>query len=107
MMAFLLSTCLFILITTFLNIIILGILSVMKILSLFVILDRMKETRTKRQSEAASEVLSWVNKSRKLEKERVLQLSKIFEEQVFYFILLLKYVVRYCFLQFRYVINTV
>ncbi|CAJ2628797.1 unnamed protein product [Trifolium pratense] len=42
---------------------------------------RMKETRTKKQSEAASEISSWVNKSRKIEKQRVLQLSKIFEEQ--------------------------
>ncbi|CAJ2628796.1 unnamed protein product [Trifolium pratense] len=41
----------------------------------------MKETRTKKQSEAASEISSWVNKSRKIEKQRVLQLSKIFEEQ--------------------------
>lgn len=38
---------------------------------------KMKETRTKKQSE----ISSWLNKSRKLEKERVLQLSKIFEEQ--------------------------
>ncbi|WJX77133.1 ESCRT II complex subunit Dot2 [Trifolium repens] len=42
---------------------------------------RMKETRTKKQSEAASEISSWVNKSRKIEKQRVLKLSKIFEEQ--------------------------
>ncbi|KAK2456697.1 SART-1 family protein DOT2 [Trifolium repens] len=42
---------------------------------------RMKETRTKKQSEAASEISSWVSKSRKIEKQRVLQLSKIFEEQ--------------------------
>ncbi|CAL0303627.1 unnamed protein product [Lupinus luteus] len=42
---------------------------------------KMKEARTKKQAEAASEISSWVNKSRKLEKERVLQLSKIFEEQ--------------------------
>lgn len=47
----------------------------------------MKEERLKK-SEGASEVLSWVNKSRKLEekrnaeRERALQLSKIFEEQV-------------------------
>jgi len=40
----------------------------------------MKETRTKKQSE----ISSWLNKSRKLEKERVLQLSKICEEQVFH-----------------------
>lgn len=46
----------------------------------------MKEARTKKQSEADSEISSWVNKSRKLEKERVLQLSKIFEEQVIFFI---------------------
>ncbi|KAK2415223.1 SART-1 family protein DOT2 [Trifolium repens] len=42
---------------------------------------RMKETRTKKQSEATSEISSWVNKSRKIEKQRVLKLSKIFEEQ--------------------------
>ncbi|XP_020976077.1 SART-1 family protein DOT2 isoform X1 [Arachis ipaensis] len=42
---------------------------------------KMKETRTKKQSETASEISSWVNKSRKLEKERVLQRSKMFEEQ--------------------------
>ncbi|KAE9592547.1 putative SNU66/SART1 family protein [Lupinus albus] len=42
---------------------------------------KMKEARTKKQAEAASEISSWVNKSRKIEKERVLQLSKIFEEQ--------------------------
>ncbi|XP_061346512.1 SART-1 family protein DOT2 [Gastrolobium bilobum] len=42
---------------------------------------KMKETRTKKPSDAASEILSWVNRSRKLEKERVSQLSKIFEEQ--------------------------
>lgn len=47
----------------------------------------MKEERLKR-SEGASEVLSWVNRSRKLEekrnaeREKALQLSKIFEEQV-------------------------
>ncbi|KAJ1442493.1 SNU66/SART1 family [Sesbania bispinosa] len=42
---------------------------------------KMKEARTKKQPEAASEISAWVNKSRKLEKERALQLSKIFEEQ--------------------------
>lgn len=42
---------------------------------------KMKEARTKKQPEADSEISSWVNKSRKLQKERVLQLSKIFEEQ--------------------------
>ncbi|KAJ8551672.1 hypothetical protein K7X08_021687 [Anisodus acutangulus] len=48
---------------------------------------KMKEERLKKKSEGASEVLSWVNKSRKIEekrnaeKERALQLSKIFEEQ--------------------------
>ncbi|KAK7283955.1 hypothetical protein RIF29_13705 [Crotalaria pallida] len=42
---------------------------------------KMKEARLKKQSEASSEISSWVNKSRKLEKQRVLQLSKIFEEQ--------------------------
>ncbi|RDX92702.1 SART-1 family protein DOT2, partial [Mucuna pruriens] len=42
---------------------------------------KMKEARTKKQPEADSEISAWVNKSRKLEKERALQLSKIFEEQ--------------------------
>lgn len=49
---------------------------------------RMKEERLKKKSEGASEVMTWVSKSRKIEekrtaeKERALQLSKIFEEQV-------------------------
>jgi len=47
------------------------------------IMDRMKESRTKKQPEADSEISAWVTKSRKLEKKRALQLSKIFEEQVF------------------------
>ncbi|KAK7405693.1 hypothetical protein VNO78_07300 [Psophocarpus tetragonolobus] len=42
---------------------------------------RMKESRTKKQPEADSEISAWVNKSRKLQKEKALQLSKIFEEQ--------------------------
>ncbi|KAM3283032.1 SART-1 family protein DOT2 [Capsicum chacoense] len=48
---------------------------------------KMKEERLKKKSEGASEVLAWVSKSRKIEeirnveKERALQLSKIFEEQ--------------------------
>ncbi|TKY68478.1 SART-1 family protein DOT2 [Spatholobus suberectus] len=42
---------------------------------------KMKEARTKKQTEADSEISAWVNKSRKLEKERAMQLSKIFEEQ--------------------------
>ncbi|MCD7456603.1 ESCRT II complex subunit Dot2 [Datura stramonium] len=48
---------------------------------------KMKEERLKKKSEGASEVLAWVNKSRKIEeirnaeKEKALQLSKIFEEQ--------------------------
>ncbi|KAJ9689234.1 hypothetical protein PVL29_014748 [Vitis rotundifolia] len=47
----------------------------------------MKEERVKRKSEGSSEVLAWVNRSRKVEeqrnaeKEKALQLSKIFEEQ--------------------------
>lgn len=47
----------------------------------------MKEDRLKKQTEE-SEVLAWVKRSRKLEekklseKEKALQLSKIFEEQV-------------------------
>lgn len=48
---------------------------------------KMKEERLKKKSEGASEVLSWVSKSRKIEeirnaeKEKALQLSKIFEER--------------------------
>ncbi|OIT34357.1 sart-1 family protein dot2 [Nicotiana attenuata] len=48
---------------------------------------KMKEGRLKKKSEGASEVMTWVSKSRKIEekrnaeKERALQLSKIFEEQ--------------------------
>ncbi|KAI3995197.1 hypothetical protein MKX01_031999 [Papaver californicum] len=47
----------------------------------------MKEERLKKKSESVSEVLSWVSKSRKLEvkkvseKEKALQLKKVFEEQ--------------------------
>ncbi|KAH7573656.1 hypothetical protein JRO89_XS03G0187700 [Xanthoceras sorbifolium] len=49
-------------------------------------ISKMKEERLKKKSESVSEVLSWVSKSRKLEeknaeKEKALQLSKIFEEQ--------------------------
>lgn len=49
---------------------------------------RMKEDRLKKKSEGLSEVSAWVSRSRKLEdkrnveKEKALQLSKIFEEQV-------------------------
>ncbi|CAN4126632.1 unnamed protein product [Withania somnifera] len=48
---------------------------------------KMKEDRLKKKSEGTSEVLAWVSKSRKIEetrnaeKEKALQLSKIFEEQ--------------------------
>ncbi|XP_075474801.1 SART-1 family protein DOT2-like isoform X1 [Primulina tabacum] len=48
---------------------------------------KMREERLKKPSEGASEVLSWVKRSRKIEqkttseKERALQLSKVFEEQ--------------------------
>lgn len=48
----------------------------------------MKEQRLTKSTEGAPEILSWVNKSRKIEekrnaeKEKALQLSKIFEEQV-------------------------
>lgn len=48
----------------------------------------MKEERLKKTSEGSSDILSWVNKSRKIEekrnaeKERALQLSRVFEEQV-------------------------
>lgn len=50
-------------------------------------ISKMKEERLKKKSEGSLEVLSWVSKSRKLEekrnaeKEKALQLSKIFEEQ--------------------------
>lgn len=53
----------------------------------------MKEERLKKNSEGVSEVLSWVNRSRKIEqiknaeKKKALQLSKIFEEQVSIFYL--------------------
>ncbi|MFQ6640928.1 hypothetical protein Gotur_015515, partial [Gossypium turneri] len=49
--------------------------------------SRMKEDRLKKKSEGLSEVSAWVSRSRKLEdkrnaeKEKALQLSKIFEEQ--------------------------
>nr|GFB46181.1 SART-1 family protein DOT2 [Tanacetum cinerariifolium] len=48
---------------------------------------RMKEERLKKKSDGASDVLSWVSKSRKLEekrnteKEKALHFSKMFEEQ--------------------------
>lgn len=48
---------------------------------------KMKGERLKKKSDAASEVLAWVSKSRRLgekmiaEKEKALQLSKVFEEQ--------------------------
>ncbi|KAI3986182.1 hypothetical protein MKX01_004326 [Papaver californicum] len=50
-------------------------------------IQEMKEERLKKKSESVSEVLSWVSKSRKLEvkkvseKEKALQLKKVFEEQ--------------------------
>ncbi|RZC79568.1 hypothetical protein C5167_003807 [Papaver somniferum] len=50
-------------------------------------IQEMKEERLKKKSESVSEVLSWVTKSRKLEvkkvseKEKALQLKKVFEEQ--------------------------
>ncbi|KAL8096738.1 SART-1 family protein DOT2 [Apium graveolens] len=50
-------------------------------------ISRMKEERLKKKSEGSSDILSWVNKSRKIEekrnaeKERALQLSRVFEEQ--------------------------
>lgn len=49
---------------------------------------RIKEERLKKNSECVPDVLAWVNRSRKIEekknaeKEKALQLSKIFEEQV-------------------------
>lgn len=49
---------------------------------------RTKEERLKKKKEDVPEVLAWVSRSRKLEdkrnaeKQKALQLSKIFEEQV-------------------------
>lgn len=49
---------------------------------------RKREERLNKKSEGVSEILSWVSRSRKLgekrnaEKEKALQLSKVFEEQV-------------------------
>lgn len=54
----------------------------------FFFIVRMKEQRLTKSTEGAPEILSWVNKSRKIEekrnaeKEKALQLSKNFEEQV-------------------------
>ncbi|XP_071722228.1 LOW QUALITY PROTEIN: SART-1 family protein DOT2-like [Rutidosis leptorrhynchoides] len=50
-------------------------------------IQKMKEERMKKNSEGASEILSWVSKSRKIEekksveKQKALQLSRKFEEQ--------------------------
>ncbi|XP_052185071.1 SART-1 family protein DOT2 isoform X2 [Diospyros lotus] len=50
-------------------------------------ISKMKEERLKTKSEGAPEILAWVNRSRKLqerrssEKEKALQLKKVFEEQ--------------------------
>ncbi|KAL9223937.1 hypothetical protein vseg_000020 [Gypsophila vaccaria] len=50
-------------------------------------ISKMKEERLKRKSEGASEIMSWVNKSRKLEekinfdRQKAKQRSKIFDEQ--------------------------
>ncbi|KAL6984902.1 ESCRT II complex subunit Dot2 [Sarracenia purpurea var. burkii] len=50
-------------------------------------ISKMKDQRLQNKSEGASEILAWVNRSRKLvgkrnsEKEKALQLSKFFEEQ--------------------------
>jgi hypothetical protein len=52
------------------------------------IFPRKREERLNKKSEGVSEILSWVSRSRKLgekrnaEKEKALQLSKVFEEQV-------------------------
>lgn len=64
---------------------------------LFCFLFRTKEERLKKKSEDIPEVLAWVNRSRKLEekrnaeKEKALQLSKIFEEQVSWILFTLHY----------------
>ncbi|KAG9134699.1 hypothetical protein Leryth_001023 [Lithospermum erythrorhizon] len=42
---------------------------------------KMKEERLQTKPESASEVLSWVNRSRKIEEKKALQRLKIFEEQ--------------------------
>ncbi|KAL8492745.1 hypothetical protein ACS0TY_024082 [Phlomoides rotata] len=50
-------------------------------------ISKIREERLTKSSEGASDILSWVNKSRKIEekrnaeKEKAMQLSKIFEEQ--------------------------
>ena len=57
---------------------------------MLIFLLRKREERLNKNSEGVSEVLSWVSQSRKLEekrnaeKEKALQLSKIFEEQVLF-----------------------
>ena len=63
----------------------------------------MKESRTKKQPEGDTEISAWVSKSRKLEKKRALQLSKIFEEQVFPHLCCtyILWSLRYCFSQFQ------
>lgn len=54
----------------------------------FYSLTRMKDERLRKKPEGASEILSWVNRSRKIEEKRnsektkALRRSKIFEEQV-------------------------
>ena len=65
----------------------------------FVLNGRMKEARLNKQTEGASEILSWVSKSRKLEekknteKEKALQLSRIFEEQVIVFFFIFPFLI--------------
>ena len=55
---------------------------------LFSFFPRKREERLNKKSEGVSEILSWASRSRKLgekrnaEKEKALQLSKVFEEQV-------------------------
>ena len=54
----------------------------------FLIFCRSREEKVKAKSEGGSEILSWVNKSRKIEehksveREKVAHLANIFEEQV-------------------------
>ena len=54
----------------------------------FLIFCRIREEKVKKNSEGESEILSWVNKSRKIEehksveREKVAHLAKTFEEQV-------------------------
>jgi len=45
---------------------------------IFLFLDRMKESRTKKQPEGDSEISAWVSKSRKLENKVLHNVSKLY-----------------------------